>query len=311
MPDPVRQPLTLAFGGGGVKSVACAGVLAVLEEAALPIGPIVGVSGGGLVALLYGAGYSPLHIRKIFDDIELVDVWEPDPERKALFGAARMRARFEQYVGRRTFADLKHPVMAMAMDLHTERAVRLDSGLLVDAAQATMAIPGLFRGVERDGQLLVDGGMVSPLPLAEARALGGPVVAVDVLWHRSPDEFNHLFEGRGPMRYAGIVTQRLGLGEILNQGYHAAAIMTRSLSEYTLQLHPPDLLLRPETGRVGLFAFDLAGYAYEMGVAAARAALPQLEALTHPRRPSVWKRIAMRTREFWNRRIRRSRKNSE
>ncbi len=299
------QPLTLALGGGGVKSVAGAGVLAVLEEAGLPIGPIIGVSGGGLVALLYGAGYSPLHIRHIFDDIELVDVWEPDPERKALFGAARLRARFEQYAGQRTFADLKRPVSAMALDLYTEQPVRLDSGPLVDAALATMAIPGLFRGVERDGRLLVDGGMVSPLPVAEARALGGPVVAIDVLWHRSPDEFNHLFEGRGPMRYAGLVTRQLGLGEILNRGYHAAAIMTRSLSEYALRLHPPDLLLRPETGRVGLFAFDLAGFAYEAGVTCARAALPQLEALVQPRRPSVWKRVAVQTREFWNRRVRR------
>ncbi|MCS6910598.1 MAG: patatin-like phospholipase family protein [Anaerolineales bacterium] len=311
MPNPDRQPLTLAFGGGGVKSVACAGVLAVLEEAGLPIGPIVGVSGGGLVALLYGAGYSPLHIRKIFNEIELMDVWEPDPERKAIFGLTRLRARMEQYVGQRTFADLKHPVAVTAIDMYTERSVRLDSGLLVDAAQATMAIPGLFRGVERDGQLLMDGGMVSPLPLAEARALGGPVVAVDVLWHRSPDEFDHLFEGRGPMRYAGILTQRLGLDGIFNQGYHAATIMMRRLSEYALQLYPPDLLLRPETGRAGLFAFDLTGYVYEMGVVVTRAALPQLEALTQPRRPSAWKRIATHTREFWNRRIRRKRESSE
>jgi NTE family protein len=306
MPDPVRQPITLALGGGGVKSVACAGVLSVLEEAGLPVGPVVGVSGGGLVALLYGAGYSPLHIREIFDDIELVDVWEPDPERKALFGATRLRARLEQYVGQKTFADLTRPAVAMAMDLHTERPVRLDSGLLVDAALATMAIPGLFRGVERAGQLLVDGGPVSPLPVAEARALGGRVVAIDVLWHRSPEEFNHLFEGRGPMRYANVVTRQLGLGEMINQVYHTASVMTRNLSEYALQLSPPDLVLRPETGRVGLFAFDLAGYAYEMGVAAARAALPQLEALVQPRRPSVWRRVATRTREFWNRRVRRA-----
>lgn len=289
------QPLTFAFGGGGVKSVACAGVLAVVEEAGLPVGPLVGASGGGVVAILYGVGYSPLQIRDIFDEINLAEVWEGDSERKAIFGASRIRARFATLVGEKTFADLKRPAVAMAMDLHTEQPVRLDSGSLVDAMTATMAIPGLFRGVERGEQLLVDGGPVSPLPVGPARQLGQRVVAIDVLAHRSPDEFNHVLESRGPMRYAGVLARQFGLNTIVNHAYQTASAMTRRLSEYSLQLHPPDLLLRPEVGRVGLFAFDLADVAFDVGLACARAALPQLTALAQPASPgrmrAMWQRF--------------------
>lgn len=290
----VLHPLTLAFGGGGVKSVSCAGVLSVLEEAGLPIGPVVGASGGGVVAILYGAGYTPLQIRDIFDEINLAEVWEGDPDRQAIFGASRIRARFASLVGEKTFADLKRPALAMAMDLHTEQSVRLDSGLLVEAMVATMAIPGLFRGVERGEQLLVDGGPVSPLPVGVARELGQRVVAIDVLSHRSPEEFNHVIESRGPMRYAGMLTRQFGLDIIVNRTYQTASSMTRRLSEYALQLHPPDLVLRPEVGKVGLFAFDLSDYAYDAGVAVARAALPQLIALAQPK-------ASARVRAMWQR----------
>jgi NTE family protein len=304
------QPLTLALGGGGVKSVSCAGVLAVLEEAGLPIGPLVGVSGGGVVAILYGAGYTPTQIRDVFHDINLAEVWEPDPDRQALFGATRIRARFAALVGGATFADLKRPAVAMAMDLHTEQPVWMDSGPLVDALTATMAIPGLFRGVARGEQLLVDGGPVSPLPVGPARELGPRVVAIDVLHHRSPEEFNHVLESRGPMRYAGLLTKQFGLNVMVNRVYQTASSMTRRLSDYAAQLHPPDVLLRPEVGKVGLFAFDLSDYAYAQGETAARAALPQLIALAQPVRPSIWKRVSARSREFWNRRVRPKRKDS-
>jgi NTE family protein len=286
-----RQPLTLALGGGGAKCVAQAAVLAVLEEAGIPIGPVVGVSGGGIVALLYAAGFTPLQIRHEFEAIHLLEVWEPDPERKALFGAARIRARFQKLVGEKTFADLERPAVAMAMDLRTAQPIRLTSGPLVDALTATMAIPGLFRGVPRGEQILVDCGALNPLPVDVARDLGPRVVAVDVLHHNAPGEFEHTFEMRGPMRYAAEISRRLGLNDILNDGYQVAKIAMQRLSEWNLQVHPPDLLLRPAVGQVGLFAFDQAEYAFEMGGDAARAALPQLETLA---RPSAWQRLRAR-----------------
>jgi NTE family protein len=287
--------LTLALGGGGAKCVSQAAVLAVLEEAGLPVGPVVGVSGGGIVAVLYAAGFTPPQIRDAFYRIHLLDIWEPDPERQALFGAKRIRERFQELVGEKTFADLKRPAVAMAMDFHTARAVQITSGPLVDALTATMAIPGVFRGVEREPELLTDCGVINPLPVDVARQLGPRVVAVDVLYHEAPEETDNLLETRGPLRYAGDLTRRLGMNTILGNAYRVAKIAMQRLTEWNLATYPPDILLRPAVGPVGLFGFDKVEYAYLMGEAAARAALPQLEALA--RRPTLsswrgwWQRL--------------------
>ncbi|MBL8057696.1 MAG: patatin-like phospholipase family protein [Anaerolineales bacterium] len=289
-----RLPLTLALGGGGMKCVAEAAVLAVLEEAGLPIGPLVGVSGGGIVAVLYAAGFTPLQIRDEFQRIHLLEVWEPDPERQALFGASRIRARFRELVGEKTFADLRRPAVAMAMNFHTAQPVPITSGTLADALTATMAIPGLFQGVARGEELLVDCGVINPLPVDVARQLGPRVVAVDVLHHDSLEEADNIIEPRGPLRYAAGLTRQLGVSLIIRNGYQAIKIGMQRLTEWNLATYPPDVLLRPAVGPVGLFGSHQAEQAYLMGEAATRAALPQLEALAQA--PSGWRGLWQRLR---------------
>ena len=279
-------PLTLALSGGGAKCAAQAGVLAVLEEARLPVGALVGISGGGLVALLYAAGHSPQAVRDYMARTSLLEVWEFDPTRKALFGAAKIRARLREAVGRKTFADLRIPTTVITADMNTGREIHLSSGLVEDAMLATMAIPGLFPTVIWDGMRLGDGGVVNPMPVDVARSLGPRVVAVDVLHHYDAEEIAHIFEARGPLRYAVEAGRRLGLMDILGAVYQSTRLMGNRMVAYNLQLNPPDLVIQPAVGKVGLFANDLAEFAFGIGQAAARAALPQLQALAYPPAPS-------------------------
>jgi len=286
------KPLTLALSGGGAKCAAQAGVLSILAQAGLPVGAVAGVSGGGLVAALSGLGFSASAIRDAIADTHLLEVWELDPARRALFGPEKIRARLRALVGDKTFADLKLPVVLVAVDLRAGREVHLASGRLDDAILATMAIPGLFTPVETGGMTLVDGGVLNPLPVDVARCLGPRVVAVDVLADRPPlGSPPQLFEFRGPLRYATEVGRRLNLLDMLEQVHLAGNLLTHRMCEYALQRHPPDVLLQPAAGRVGLFAFDLAQEAYRAGEAAARAALPALQALANPRltSPAAWR----------------------
>jgi NTE family protein len=173
---------------------------------------------------------------------------------------------------------------------------------LDEAVMATMAIPGIFSPVARDGLMLVDGGIINPLPVDVARSLGPRIVAVDVLRHPpSLDAPTQLFEARGPISYATEVIRRLQLTGILESVYQAASLAANRLIDQSLRANPPDVLIQPEVGRVGLFAFDLAYEAYRAGEAAARAALPQLEELARSRpeaaKPwlaSLWRRITVK-----------------
>lgn len=274
------RPLSLALSGGGVKCAAQAGV---------PVGAIAGTSGGGLVGILYGLGYAPRDIAEYFASTHLLEVWDLEPARRAIFGAEKIRARLHSLVGDKTFADLKLPVTAVSVDLSAKREVHLNAGPLEEAMMATMAVPAFFAPVCHGAAMLVDGGVLNPMPVDVARRMGPRVVAVDVLH----DSLNHpteqIFETRGPMQYANEAIRRLGLTVLLNNSYASVALVSSRLSELSLRLTPPDVLLRPDTGAVGLFAFDLAWQAFQAGEAATREALPQLEALA---RPTVKSRLA-------------------
>ena len=275
--------LTLALSGGGAKGAAAAGVLAVLDENATRVGAFAGVSAGGLVAVLYALGLKPAAIRDYIAETHLLEVWELDPARSGLFGTGKMRARLQSVVGDKTFRDLALPVVLVASDLKRGQEVRLDSGRLDDALIATMAVPGFFPPQTWDGRLVVDGGLLNPLPVDVARRFGGPVLAIDLLGKGAAAESpTQLFETRGPLAYATQVGRRLGLITTVEVVHQAMLIMSRRLCDAQLAACPPYVLLVPDVGRVGLFAFDLANYAYEQGEAAANAALPQIAALTHP-----------------------------
>ena len=297
-PAPHANPLSLALSGGGAKCAAEIGVLAVLDEAQLPVGALAGTSGGGMVAILYGLGYTPRDILDYFANTHLLEVWDLDPERRAIFGEEKIRTRIRSIVGDKTFADLKLPVTAVAADLVTKREVDINSGPLEDAILATMAIPLLFIPVARGAASLVDGASVNPLPVDVARRQGPRVVAVDVVHDDFHNPTNQVFETRGPMRYATEVIRRLGMTAMFNTGYEAVSLVTLRMTELNLRLYPPDVLIQPAVGPVGLLAFDLSYQAYQAGEAAARAALPELEALARPsprsQLTSIWRRLRRR-----------------
>jgi predicted acylesterase/phospholipase RssA len=275
-----RQPLFLAFSGGGAKCAAEAGVLQVMAEAGLPVGGLSGVSGGGLVAVLAGLGLAPEAISDYIAETQLLGVWEPDPTHRAIFGDGRMHARLRTLLDDRTFADLHFPVRLGTVELSTGREVWLDSGALEPAVLATMALPGLFLPQEINGRVLTDGGLVAPLPVAAAAGLGRPVIAVDLLsggvTAANPPQ---LFEARGPLRYAAVIGKRLGLLAMLEAVHQASLVLNVKLLEAQLAACPAEVVIVPEVTAVGLFAFDLAPLAYTAGVAAAEAVLPKLEAL--------------------------------
>jgi NTE family protein len=289
-----RSPLhfALALSGGGAKCAAQAGVLEVMEEAQLPVGFLTGASAGGLVAVLYGLGVAPRLICDFMANTNLLAIWEPDVTRHGLCGPDKIRTHLQNVVGDKTFADLKIPVTVIATEMHSGREVHLRSGRLDEALLATMAIPGLFTPLIQGERFLADGGIRNPLPVNLARAVGPRVVALDVLSHQPPYGTPvQLFEARGPMRFAAEMGQRLGASLIMEATYRTLVLMSCQIVGHSLQRYPPDVLIQPEVGAIGLFATDLAEVAYQKGRTAAQAALPELQNLVRWRMtaPQTWK----------------------
>lgn len=152
--------------------------------------------------------------------------------------------------------DLGRPLCVVATDLETGAEVRLDRGPLRSAVRASSAIPGLLPAAVVDGRPLVDGGVVAEVPVAAARSLGRPVVAVDVSMTPPP----------------------LAAGDRVLETMMRAQSMTASLLRRA-QLCHADHVLRPEVGSVTWADWDAFDRLVECGRVAARTwlALPGCE----------------------------------
>jgi NTE family protein len=146
-------------------------------------------------------------------------------------------------LGECTFDQLAIPCAVVATDLVSGREVVLDSGPIVEALLATMAFPGIFPPLQRDGMLLADGGIVNNLPVDVAYARGAQkVVAVDlgaVCENFAPEAGNGALGWLNPLPSLPLSLANRGL-----------AVMMAQLTRYRLADNSPDLLLCPEVEQI-------------------------------------------------------------
>ena len=175
--------ITLALGGGGSRGYAHIGVIRRLEQEGFRIKAIAGTSFGGIVGVLYAAGYRPNDLEEMFCALDQKRLYGHAPEDgPSLIGLAGVRQQLINILGDRTFDSLRMPFAVTATDLKSGSEVVLTSGLLLDAILATIAMPGIFPARHIGDFELVDGGTLDPVPVVPARALAPrlPVVAVSL-----------------------------------------------------------------------------------------------------------------------------------
>ncbi|MCA9773691.1 MAG: patatin-like phospholipase family protein [Myxococcales bacterium] len=180
----IGKRLGLALGAGAIHGAAHIGVLKALEERFLRPDLLAGTSIGALVAALYAFGLAPGEIETIALEMDWLDVGKFAPNRLGLMSIERLERRFEERVGRVRFEDARIPFAVIATDIGTGEAVVLREGPVASAVAASACIPGVFHPIERDGRLLVDGGLVESVPLSPLRTMGAEFTIGVNLGHR-------------------------------------------------------------------------------------------------------------------------------
>ena len=208
-----RPTIGVAFGGGSARGIAHVGVIRWFEEHHIPIDVAAGTSMGGLIGGAFASGMSSGEIDEMLERLNWDELFGASTfafkniRRKADARAYPSRLEFglargivpptslnngEQvdllvgeiaapYFDIRSFDELPTPFRAVAVDLLSATPVIMDRGSLATAMRATMSLPLIFPPVERDGQLLVDGGMMNNVPADVVRAMGARrVIAVNV-----------------------------------------------------------------------------------------------------------------------------------
>ena len=203
-----RPKIGLVLSGGGAKGLAHIGILKAIDSAGLKIDYITGTSMGSIIGGLYAIGYSADSIEKltrgidwdlllsnqssmrsmIMDekseygkyDIELP--WVNDWFRfsTGVIEGEELWLKFSELFrpvyGIRDFTQFSIPFKCVATDISTGEAVVLDTGDIVSAVRASMAIPSIFTAVEYGGKKLVDGGVVRNFPVKDVRDMGADIV---------------------------------------------------------------------------------------------------------------------------------------
>ena len=182
MTAPHRPRVGLALGSGSARGWAHIGVIRALEKAGVRPDILCGTSIGALVGAAYAAGEldrleSWVLELGIGDVVGFFDV----SLSSGVLKGARLMEFFRRHLADRPIDELGVPFAAVATALHTGAEVWLRRGSTIDAVHASIAMPGLFTPVRWEGSLLVDGGLVNPVPVSLARAMGADIViAVDL-----------------------------------------------------------------------------------------------------------------------------------
>jgi NTE family protein len=236
---PGRPPMTigLALGSGGLRGLAHVVVLEILDDLGIRPAIVAGSSIGAVIGAAYCAGCSGAELRR-----HMHKVLANPLSLAAAFAQSRASA-FTHKVDAQTLLpkiwppgipanldDLDTALIAVSGDVRQRRMAAIESGPLIPAVAASMAIPGLVQPVEIDGALLIDGVTVDPVPVACLKDRVGHVIAVEVN-HGSPAAALEAGADALTMAAAGL------------------ALMEHALTRERLARAAPDLLLQPPVGR--------------------------------------------------------------
>lgn len=276
----------LTLGGGGAKGSAHIGVIRELERMELHPEVIAGTSVGGLMGAFMAMKFPANKIIKLFEGLSLAQLYALPTGEPAISHNTKIEKLFRQIFEDITFADLEIDLAVVTVDLLSRKVVVLDEGDLVSALMATMAFPVLFPPVERNGMLLVDGGLLNNVPFDVARARGATfVVAVDLT---NTDAF--AVAGKTDVERASIFRRlfssmnnnRNSIWQIIST---VSDINSTSMLNVRMSVSQPDVLLRPNLNTMTLLDFPRIQEGIEAGEMVLRHNKHLLEPLLSNKQP--------------------------
>ena len=244
----------LALGGGGARGLAHVPMLEVLDELQVRPDYIAGTSIGAVMGVLYASGMTGRQIRALIDRLTVSDgeswlgsLFKEDAARwwdwidlrfghGGLLDSDRFVDFIERQIGVRRFDELKIPLEVVAADFWKREPVVFERGELAPAIQASIAIPGLFNPVEYRGRVLVDGGLVNPVPFDLLQDRCDTVIAIDVLGERTPTHD--------------------GTPGYFENLFNTIQIAETAILQEKMRRRPPDIYIRPGLQDIRVLEFN-------------------------------------------------------
>jgi NTE family protein len=259
----------LALGGGAARGWAHIGVIRALRDQGVEPSIIAGTSVGAIVGAMFCNGRLDafetwVRSLKRRDVLSYIDV---NLGHGGFIQGHRLMAQLDRTLGAMDFDALRRPLGVVATDLYSGQERWLRRGDLGSAVRASMALPGLFTPVYRDGEWLADGGLVNPVPISLCHAMGADrVIAVNLS--------DGLMGRRIPAQPADAEAAP-GVFDVIAT---AVNVMQDRITRSRMAGDPPDLLIAPSLAHIDLLELHRADDAISEGEAAVSRLQPAVEA---------------------------------
>ena len=283
--------ISLVLGSGAARGLAHIGVIRCLEDRGFEIHDISGASMGALVGGIYAAGELDVYVEwvsalKRRNIIRLLDI---SFSKKSIFKGEKIIEVLNEMIGDRTIEDLPIGFTAVATDIIEQKEIWLTHGSLFDAIRASIAVPMIFSPVKLSDRVLVDGGIINPVPLAPtlnndteltiAVALNGPPEVFksereNELSHNNENETKNKYQlgiekfidGLLPKGVSDKNKEDLGIFNLVTQSMDT---MQASIARLKLAAYRPDIVIEIPRNLCSWFDFDRAEELIEFGYARA------------------------------------------
>lgn len=272
--------VSLALGSGAAWGYAHIGVLLALNELGITPVAVAGTSMGSLIGGLFAAGLTPERMANIAGSVDMKTVariFAPSLHLSGLISGRGVYRYLRDLIGEPCIEELRMPFCAVAMDLTSGEEVVFNTGSLLGSIRASISVPIIFSPVVADNRILIDGGLVDPVPVDMARKLAPehPVIAVNVL--RSIPRLNRVRSVQAPSRHE---TEIPGITDLLRARLEGNRKHIPSLAEITLrtlgagqseiavlrlETNHPDALIEPNLKTVRMSDFHRASVAIKAG----------------------------------------------
>ena len=262
-----NKDVALALSSGGARGLAHIGAIEELLSHGYRITSIAGCSMGALIGGVYAAGKLSefREWMKTIDKKRMLELIDFSLSINHLVKGDRIIEAIMEFVPDVAIEDLPIPYCAVATDLTSGREVVFSKGSLFEAIRASISLPSFYKPVERDGMVLIDGGVLNPIPLNRVKRQKGDIlVGVDVNGHDYKSQWEEMHRLTEKQKQdTSLKTKILDMliPDDIEFNYYtvltrASSLMIRQNSILMTTLMKPDIFVDIQMNRYGIFDFD-------------------------------------------------------
>ena len=282
------KDIALALSSGGARGLAHIGVIEELEAQGYHITSMAGCSMGALIGGVYAAGKLEefRDWMKTIDKKKMLELTDFSLSLNHLVKGTRIIKAIMEFVPDVRIEDLPIPYCAVATDWISGREVVIDKGSLFEAIRASISLPTFYEPVRRDGMILIDGGVVNPIPMNQVqRHEGDLLVGVDVSGHDYKAQWEKMQKQAEKQKHDKSLKAKLLdmiIPDNIEFNYYTllsrtSSIMIRQNSLLMAQLTKPDILIDIQMSRYGSFDYDKSERLINIGRNKARKSLAAIQ----------------------------------